>query len=165
MSSVMASTVSENGAEAIGNGVAVADRSGQLSMLDPHKRPDALEFLSDLIRPRFKEVAFRLYPGLSPEQAVATLSRNLSGRDKRKLSLREIDAVLDVLGIEAEERWFAFYNRRRGWKAPEREMEPEAIHRQVGELRGTVTDMAKALSGVVDRLDRINEAMRGRLER
>jgi len=143
-------SASLNGSTAtIGNGVADPGRYGDdyrpHPSLFPDARPNLLEFLRGLIGSRFKEVAVALYPSASVEQACTTLSRNLAGRDRRKIGVHELDAILDVLGQDAEEAWWRVALTRRGWKPPERQPDPVRVQAELAEVRRGLTQATSAL--------------------
>lgn len=132
----------------------------QQSSLFADPRPSVLGFLRALIGPHFKEVACALCPQLSVEQACAQLSRNLSGHDKRKIGTHEIDTVLDVLGADAEDAWWSFCLRRRGYKRPEREQNPVLVQQEIADIRRGIADLTDAAKKLGSALERVEGAMR-----
>ena len=120
--------------------------------------PDFLAVLREEIDPHFKEVANDLYPKLTNEQASATLSRNLSGRDHRKIGVDELDTILDTLGGDAEVRVLAAFLARRGFKAPERVPDPIRVQEELATVRAGITQATGLLTDLVEALQRIEGA-------
>ena len=137
-----------NGTAVAGNGRNLAEARQtpapvrqQPSMLES-ARAGVCDFLSNLIGSRRAEVGHKLYPDLDPITASENLGRNLRGKDGRKVGLHEIDPILDVLGPEAEERWFRFCLLRRGIQPPVEFERPDEIDR----LRAEVADLREQLA-------------------
>ena len=120
--------------------------------------PDFLAILREEIDPHFKEVANALYPKLTNEQASATLSRNLSGRDNRKVGVDELGIILDTLGSDAEVRLLTALLARRGFKAPERLPDPIRVQEELATVRVGITQATGLLTDLVAALSRIEGA-------
>lgn len=151
----METTLNGNRSAAIGNGVADPIRSParQRSLF-----PDFMLILREEIDPHFKDVANALYPKLSNEQACAQLSRNLSGRDHRKIGVAELPVIFEVLGSDAEVRVWAAWLRVRGFKAPERVPDPVRVQEELAAVRQGITAQMGVLEGLAASLERIAEA-------
>lgn len=120
--------------------------------------PDLLAILREEIDPHFKEVANALYPKLSNEQACAQLSRNLSGRDSRKIGWNEIPTILDVLGPDAEVRIWTAVLKVRGFKAPERLPDPVRVQEELAAVRQGIGETLGVLQNLTKQLERIEGA-------
>lgn len=140
---------------AIGNGAADPNRSvrTQRSLF-----PDFMAVLREEIDPHFKDVANALYPKLSNEQACAQLSRNLSGRDHRKIGVAELCVIFEVLGPDAEVRVWTEWLRLRGFKAPERVPDPVRVQEELADVRRGIATATDALTTLAAQLERIAEA-------
>lgn len=121
--------------------------------------PPVLPFLENLIGARRLEVATRLYPKLSAASAEKALERKLKGRGKHKIGVEQLDVILDVLGPEAEEAWFAFTNRRRGWRAPEREIPEEALRDSIESLVRRMAEREKDDAALREDVKRLLQAV------
>lgn len=144
-----------NRSAAIGNDAADPIRSvaSQRSMF-----PDFLTVLREEIDPHFKEVANALYSKLSNEQACAQLSRNLNGRDHRKIGVAELPVIFEVLGSDAEVRVWSAWLRSRGFKAPERLPDPVRVQEELAMVRSGITAAVATLGELSDALQRIEGA-------
>lgn len=111
-------------------------------------RSGVCDYLSNLIGGRRAEVGHKLYPDLDPITASENLGRNLRGKDGRKVGVHEMDAVLDVLGREAEERWLRFLMLRRGIQPPGEFMRPseaDKLRVEVDRLRAELAAKNEAM--------------------
>ena len=116
-------------------------------------------FLDSLIGARRKELAHLLYgQDRTTKEAESELARRLSGSERRKFGLSEIDDTLDFLGPDAEEAFVRFFCERRGWRAPDRESPEEGLRREVREARKEIASTARTMAALADRLDRIEDA-------
>ena len=149
----MGETLSEIGTAAYGNNAAGPSRTARARQRQ--LLPDLIGILREEIDPKFKEVAEALYPRLSNEQACSALSRNLSGRDHRKIGVHELDSILDVLGDDAEVRILTAILGRRGFKAPERVPDPVRVQEELSEVKRELVAISVSLQGLAKAVERI----------
>lgn len=150
----MDESLRKNGSASIGNGDAGPDRSVRQRSLFP----DFMGVLREEIDPHFKDVANALYPKLSNEQACATLSRNLNGRDHRKIGVAELCAIFEVLGPDAEVRIWTEWLKFRGFKAPERVPDPVRVQEELAAVRQGIATLVGHANELAGQLERIAEA-------
>lgn len=144
-----------NRSASYGNGAAEPNRTParQRSLF-----PDFLAILREEIDPHFKEVANELYPRLTNEQASAQLSRNLSGRDGRKIGIDQLPMIFKVLGGDAEVRIWTQWLNSRGFKAPERVPDPIRVQEELATVRGGIAEIANTLNDLAAMVQRIEGA-------
>ncbi len=144
-----------NRSAAYGNGAAEPNRTpaSQRSLF-----PDFLAILREEIDPHFKEVANEPYPRLTNEQASAQLSRNLSGRDGRKIGVDQLPAIFKVLGGDAEVRIWTRWLNLSGFKAPERVPDPIRVQEELASVRVGIKQATGLLTDLVEALTRIEGA-------
>lgn len=156
----MSETLSDNGTASYGNSAAGPNRTPARGKHQRQLFPDLIGILREEIDPHFKEVAEALYPRLSNEQACSTLSRNLSGRDHRKIGVHELDVILDVLPDDAEVRVLAAMLARRGFKSPERVPDPVRVQEELSEVKRVLLETATAIQSLSKAVERIEGGVR-----